>query len=105
MIRPAKSTNELMKEGKELCHCVASYAKSVAQGTTNILFIRKIDEPDKPFYTLEFKSGKILQNRGYKNKLQTPEVLAFEAKWLLYIKGGLNNGKRNNDKSEQRAGA
>lgn len=105
MIRPVKSTYELKKEGKELCHCVASYAKSVAQGTTNIFFVRKTDEPDKPFYTLEYDGKKIVQDHGYKNKLQTPEVLAFEAKWLSYIRGGLNDAKRNNDKSEQRAGA
>ena len=42
-----------------------------------ILFIRKESEPDKPYYTMEFKDGIIQQLRGYANCEPTREVLRF----------------------------
>jgi hypothetical protein len=47
--------------------------------------VRRLDEKDKPYYTLEWKDGEINQDHGYKNKLQTDEILAFEKKWLKHI--------------------
>ncbi len=93
-IRPARSASELIIEGRELCHCVATYADSVAKGLTNILFIRRIDAPETPFFTLEYRNGKVIQNRGLHNCERTPEVKAFEEKWLKHIKED-RNGKRN----------
>lgn len=107
MIRPAETQNELIKEGKILHHCVAGYAKSHADGTTSIFFIRKIAEPDKPFYTLEFKNGKVNQNRGEKNCARTAEVIAFEAEWLEHLKSKefIKNVKRSRKQADNRAGA
>lgn len=108
MIRPAQSHGELIKEGKLLCHCVGGYAKAHASGKTCILLIRKIEEPDIPFYTLEYKNGKVEQNRGYKNCERTSEVRAFEKEWLEHIKKKelMNHGKRINEyRAEQRTGA
>ncbi len=85
-IRPARSVAELVKEGKELSHCVASYAGHVAAGDTSILFVRKIEAPDVPYFTLEWKGKKIVQDHGKGNKLQTPDVMAFEKKWLAHVK-------------------
>lgn len=88
MIFPAMSHGELIKEGKLLEHCVARYAEDVANGNTAIFFIRKINEPDIPFFTLEFKNNKVVQNRGYKNCGRTETVVAFENKWLKFLKNG-----------------
>ena len=88
MILPAASHGELIKEGKILDHCVAAYANGVANGSTAIFFIRKIAEPDIPFFTLEFKNGMVQQNRGYKNCARTKEVIMFEKEWLDFIKKG-----------------
>lgn len=111
MIRPAASQSELIKEGKELHHCVGGYATSHAEGRTSIFFIRKISDPDIPFYTLEYKGGKVNQNRGMQNCARTEDVQAFENKWLEHIKN-LNkktkenkNGKRNSSKERIRTGA
>lgn len=84
-IRVCKTQEELIKEGKILSHCVGTYAKRFSQRETCILFIRRISNPDKPYYTLEYKNGYINQDHGYKNKIQTPEILSFEKKWLAYI--------------------
>lgn len=103
-IRPAASHAELIKEGEKLHHCVAGYAPDVAQGRTLILFIRHIDEPDEPFFTLEWRNGKVSQNRGLRNCARTPEVKDFEAKWLHYISTEVyHNGKRTAGTETERA--
>ncbi len=92
LIRPCRTHGELIKEGLLLNHCVAGYAKDVASGKTNIFFIRKKDEPDTPYYTLEWCDGKIIQDHGYDNRLQTKEIKEFEQKWLDFL-GGKEDGK------------
>ena len=88
LIVPCKSQAELIEEGKALHHCVATYADRVARGNTAIFFIRKISEPDTPFYTLEFDEKNLLvrQNRGNRNSDRTKEVEFFEKHWLSIIK-------------------
>lgn len=88
MIRPARDENELVVEGKILSHCVATYAESHAKGNTAIFFIRKVEQPEEPWYTLEFKEDRLLvnQNRGKHNCKKTPEVQAFEDAWLEHVK-------------------
>lgn len=87
LIRPCQNETELIREGNELHHCVATYAKRHAEGKTAILFIRKVTEPNTPFFTLEFdeKTKTVRQNRGLRNCNRTPEVTAFEAAWLNHI--------------------
>ena len=88
LIRPCQTETELIREGKDLHHCVATYAKRHAEGKTAILFIRQVAEPDKPFFTLEFdeKTKKVRQNRGLRNCDRTPEVREFERAWLAYVR-------------------
>lgn len=77
ILRPATSNPELFREGKELHHCVGGYAQRYAEGASDIFVIRKIEEPDKPFYTMEVRKGSIEQCRGIKNCNMTAEVKAF----------------------------
>lgn len=77
IIRPVVSAAELINEGKELHHCVGTYADKYAAGTTNILVIRKIDEPDKPYYTMEVHGDRVIQVRGCKNCSMTKEIQEF----------------------------
>lgn len=94
MIFPASSHSDLIKEGKILDHCVARYADSVAKGNTAIFFIRKKSDQDIPFFTLEYRNGMVIQNRGRKNCGRTKEVISFEKKWLKFINEGAKvNGK------------
>lgn len=71
LIRPAESSLEIVEEGRALSHCVGRYAKDHAEGKTCILFIRKIDEPEISFFTVEVKENKIVQVRGFEN--HTPD--------------------------------
>lgn len=88
LIRPCRSQRELIAEGKILHHCVASYAEYHAKGRAAIFFIRQADKPDKPFYTLELDEKHLIvrQNRGLRNCDRTPEVTAFEAAWLDWLR-------------------
>lgn len=88
LIRPAKNQGELKLEGQFLHHCVAGYAKSHAEGKTAIFFIRKAEEPDIPWFTLELNEEDytVRQNRGKCNCARTKEVTEFENLWLAEIK-------------------
>lgn len=78
LIRPAKSTSELINEGKTLNHCVAShYSKPYSEGKTDILFIRSKTEPDKPLCTVEVKNKEIVQARAKSNKEPDKEIKEF----------------------------
>lgn len=84
LIRPARSTIELIEEGKALNHCVGTYAERYAKGHTTILFIRQIKDPDKPFYTMEIQGESIRQTRGKDNCAPTPEVENFIEYWVNF---------------------
>lgn len=77
LIRPARSHAELIEEGKRMHHCVGSYAERYANGETDILFIRRISNPNKEFFTVEVCNNTVIQVRGKRNTAQTNEVKAF----------------------------
>lgn len=95
-IRIPQRENDLIVEGKALKHCVASYAKRHAEGTVTILFIRRSEEPDIPFYTLSIyeDSMTVCMNNGYRNCGQTPEVKAFEDKFMAWARAGCKRDKK-----------
>ena len=95
LIRPAESYEDLCTEGTALHHCVyTNYADKHIEGETTILFIRKVSEPDKPFYTMEYKNGHVIQCRTTRNVGATDEVKAFVEKWKEYLKSNKNNKKK-----------
>lgn len=62
----------LQYEGREMAHCVASYASKLERGETELYSIR--DYGDEyiefiPHATIEYKDGKITQIKGYKDSL------------------------------------
>lgn len=90
-IRLPNRLEELKAEGEALHHCVGTYMEKVRKGETMIFFIRKKEEPDKPFYTLEWK-GKVIQCRGSHNCYMTPEVKAFTKVFEEKMKKKLQDG-------------
>lgn len=96
MIRPCASMQELRTEGKELHHCVATYDTRYATGDTAILFIRRKDQPDVPYFTLELDEEKLIvrQNRGLRNCAKTDEVQEFENAWLDWAKKQASKRKK-----------
>lgn len=81
ILRPAKTNSELVKEGQTQHICVgyAGYAGKMIRGESYILFLRKKDHPEKPFYTVEITPKyEILQRHGKYNK-EGKEVTAVDA--------------------------
>lgn len=76
-IKIPETTGEIINEGQQLHHCVGTYVDRILKGESLILFIRLVEEPEKPFYTMEIKQGKVTQVRGKNNNNITPEVNAF----------------------------
>ena len=81
LIRPAKDTIELISEGGALSHCVGRYGGSYARGETVILLVRKIDDPDKPYFTVEVRPGakEVFQTHGRHNRPPDETVAEFIA--------------------------
>lgn len=80
LLLPA-TPEDLATEGNALHHCVGSYAKRVAEKECIILFLRRCDDLDKPFYTIEVCGRKVIQVQGMRHRDPTPEVSTFMAKW------------------------
>lgn len=75
---------DLATEGITLHHCVKSYISKVAAGDTNIMFIRKKEDLNKPFFTVEVSNdGNIEQVHGACNcNADTcPGLENFVSKW------------------------
>lgn len=96
-IRPAREQMELTAEGKDLHHCVGGYIRDMAEGETAIFFLRKANEPDKPFYTLELQKKRVIQCRTEHNASydRKPDVKNFVDMWMEKIvkKGGKKKTK------------
>lgn len=85
-----QSVKDIVNEGKALSHCVGGYADRHARGVLTILFIRKNDDLNTPYYTMEVsKDYRIIQCRGYKNNLannpKPEEMKAFEEKYAAFL--------------------
>lgn len=91
MISVAKTAEEIIHEGKILSHCVGGYVTHVVNGRSVIFFLRKTDEPDTPYYTVELDPHdmRVIQYRGYKNNnANNPvpdEIHEFIEKWKKAI--------------------
>ena len=85
-----KSPKDLQIEGGTLAHCVASYVKPIINGTENIMFLRRADMPDDPFFTVEIlDDGKIRQVHCYRNydlSMEGQQKAAKESGYKCYDK-------------------
>lgn len=93
-VRIAESPDELIEEGKALHHCVGTYVDRVAKGLTTILFIRKEEAPDVPFYTMEFKEGRVTQLYGKYDCKATAAVQEFRDEFVKKIENEFREEKK-----------
>lgn len=86
MIRPAQNEQELIFEGKTLGHCVGGYSETHCKGNS-VFFIRRAAGADSPLYTLQLdtETGRVMQNRGRKNRDPEAEAKAFVNRWLIEV--------------------
>ena len=84
IVAPREST-ELAIEGGTLSHCVAGFIDPVIRGTENVLFIRRNDMLNTPYYTMAISNdGSIEQVHCYRNG----HLSAYE-QMEAYSKSGL----------------
>lgn len=77
-----KSSNELIKEGEELCHCVSDYIRLCVNGSSSIWSLRKINnDAVERLITIEVKKGKITQAKGRYNRLPNEVEMKLISKW------------------------
>lgn len=89
-----RSMDDIIREGSIQNHCVGNYAERHAEGKLHILFLRKIDEPHIPYYTMQVSvDGTIIQCRGYANnvlsrggKPKEKEIIEFEKRYQKYLR-------------------
>lgn len=64
------SMQDLFEEGRKLNHCVGSYADRIIEGYSCICFIRKKEDPDIPFFTMEIckDTDRVTQIHGLSNR-------------------------------------
>lgn len=75
IIVPEKSS-EIINEGKALQHCVGGYADRHILGYVTILFLRKEEEPDTPYVTIEMAVNRpdhVIQAHGFANERKTKD--------------------------------
>ena len=80
-----KEAHDIVTEGQVQHICVGnteqSYISDMAEGKTVIAFLRRSEEMEKPFYTIEIKNNSIRQVRGFANKSATDDVQEFMEKY------------------------
>lgn len=84
IIFPAPSVDDIKDEGKQQGNCVATtYLKPYLNKTTEIYFIRKLNDSENSFITLEFKDGRVRQKELSKHSRNfTQEHNDFINKWI-----------------------
>ncbi len=75
------TTEEFLAEANSQSNCVARmYMPRVIDNRTNIVFIRKVSDPNKSYITCEVKNGEIVQYLGRYNSWLGDDEIAMEFK-------------------------
>lgn len=94
-----KNAGEIVREGRLQHHCVAAsdnYFSQMNENKSHILFLRKIEDIEKPYYTLQVQDDEILQAyAAYNRKPNYAEVSKILSAWKKEMK------KRNKKKIKQ----
>lgn len=80
---------EINREGRLQHHCVGGlmYKDRMNKRETYIVFLRKIEAPDQPYYTIECTESKILQAYGaYDRKPDKKTVDKILGKWMRQVR-------------------
>ncbi len=90
---------EIVAEGRALHHCAGSsdrYFDRLMQRETYICFLRKKEEPELPYYTIEVEpGGTIRQHRGYLDEEPEIELVKpFLREWQKVLKKRLTENDR-----------
>lgn len=85
LIRPLRNYKEFEEEGRYNKNCVVSYYYSVTEGDTAVFVMRRTDDPNTSFITIELRDNRIYQCYGTGNRLPLPEIRKWVDDWLENI--------------------
>jgi hypothetical protein len=91
-----RNSKDLINEGQNLSHCVASYYKRMASGETNIVFLRKKNNIKESLVTIEVNIDEnskhsIVQAKGRSNSAPQKAEYDFIKKYLDYLNKEVKN--------------
>jgi len=72
---------DLVKEGSDLSHCVASYVDSIIDRRCKIFFLRRTSSLEESLATVEVRGENVRQAKGYANRSLRKEEKDFIAEW------------------------
>ncbi len=78
IVRYPQTINDFCRESVYMQNCLLSYVEAMIKNDTTILFMRRAQDVNKPFITLEVYQGKLKQAYHHFNEECTPQ----EAKWI-----------------------
>lgn len=70
-------SDDVIQEGNNLNHCVGSYVGKIFRGETFIVFMRRTDDIDTSFITVEIRNGEIVTALGQQNRVISIEERNF----------------------------
>ena len=79
------SAAAIVKEGHALHHCVGDYLERIVQGQCLILFVRKTEDLDTPYFTMQISGNRVSQLQGRFNAAPSDEVHKFVDEWASRI--------------------
>lgn len=99
LIKVPERIIDIVIEGNTLHHCAGAtdrYFDRIKSHETYICFLRKVDEPEQPFYTIEVEpGGTIRQHRGmYDEEPELDAVKPFLIEWQGVIKERMSEHDR-----------
>lgn len=104
IVRPIRTKEEFMLEGKQNHNCVASYAEEALAGKTKIFVLRKSETPNLSYVTIEISTDnkRLLQCYETGNRWPPDDVRKWAETWLnTTVKDRLAPSKR---KASQKGG-
>lgn len=85
LIRPLEDYEDLSREGRNNMNCVATYYEQAVQGKTAVYVVRKTEDPETSFLTVEVRGGILVQCRGKGNIDPSPDAKKFVEDWMENI--------------------
>ncbi len=79
IVRYPQTIHDFCREAIYMQNCLISYVEALIKNDTTILFMRKADDVNQPFITIEIYHGELMQAYHRFNKDCTPD----EAVWIL----------------------
>lgn len=92
-----KDKDDFVREGREMHNCVGGYFEKVVKGQCTVLFLRKKEDLDKSFCTVEIQGTKLIQCRSVYNKDAPEPAMKFMKKYLKQMKKKLEKEMKKND--------